>query len=327
MSATGRNLITAIGEQADKDTAATTMQKLFATSNTMENTVNAIQSNALTGNRFTDEQFIASVAAGGSIGAEMSDLTIPLIIKHAIGPETAAPEDLGGGSGPYKHTFKPGATLGNWLTVLKYFSDAGYHDLFTGCKINQMSLSLTSQAVLTYTLDMLGIVTASTAGAPAVTPSENTGNRQFAWETAATFNVGTTDDDYTGKLTEFTFSHNNNLDGDDYGLKQERQSLDAQGGEHTNNFTLRFDAATYADLKGDLVQGNIIPVTIGVGSANAGANKYISFVYPKLKLSKVSAAVNGPDKVTVSVAAAALWDNAAGYNLAVEIIDDQSTQY
>ena len=325
--ATGRNLITAIGEQVDKDTAATSLTKLLATSNTMEGSVNVIQSNALTGNRFTDEQFTASIAAGGSIGAEMSALTIPLVTKHAIGPEEAVPEDLGAGTGPYKHKFKPAATIDDWLTVLKYFSDSGYHDLFTGCKINQKSLSLTEQAIITYTLDILGLKTISTTGVPAVTPVENNGNRQFAWETKATWNVGSTNEDYSGKLTEFTFAHNNNLDGDDYGLRQERQSLDAQGGEHTNNFTLKFDAATFADLKGDLVQGNIIPVTIGIGSANGGNDPYIAFVYPKLKLSEVSAPVNGPDKVTVSIAGRALWDNTAGCNVAVEIIDDQATQY
>jgi len=46
-----------------------------------------------------------------------------------------------------------------------------------------------------------------------------------------------------------------------------------------------------------------------------------------LKLQTVSAPVSGAGKITVSITATAIWDSVAGYNVAVELVDETGTQY
>jgi hypothetical protein len=327
MGATGRNSVTAIGEQADKTTAATTLTKLLATGNNLEDNVNTVQSEALTGNRFSQDGYKTSESPGGDVPAEVSRLTLPMILKHAIGAEDGAPEDLGAGTGPYKHIFKPSQNLDNWLTFLKFFSDEQYWELYKGSKISQLQFSLSEQSIITYTASVLSIESENGTGAPSVTPDENTGEKLFSWETNLIWDAGGTDKDLSSIVDEFSFTHNNNIDGEDFGLSQVRRSLDAQGSEHNIDITTQMSASDYESMKADLKANNIIPVKLEIGTASDDSSPYLTIDYPKLKLTQVQANVSGPDKVTVSAQANAFWDTVAGYNVAFELIDDQDTQY
>lgn len=321
---TGRNSITGIGEQSAKGTIATEYTKLRVTSNSVERSITTGQSEALTGNRFTDDQFVTGHAVGGSIDAELAKSTIPIILKHAIGPEEGAPTDLGSGTGPYEHVFKPSATIDDWLSILKEFTDAAYYEEFQDCKINQMSFSLTSQSVITYTLDLLGISGSTTQGSFSGTINENAGEKLFAWDAS----VNMLASDVTADVDEYSFTHNNNLDDGDYGLSQERRSLDVQDGEHTFNLTMQFDAAQYTDMQAGMVEGNIISdLQVDIGLASDESTPFMSVVYPKVKLSQVSAPVSGGGKVTVDVQGRALWDSATGTNVEIKIADDSDTAY
>jgi len=327
MGATGRNSVTAIGEQADKATAATTLTKLLATGNNLEDNINTVQSEALTGNRFAADGYKTSEGPGGDIPAEVSRQTLPMILKHAIGPEQAAPEDLGAGSGPYKHTFQPGQSLDNWLTFLKFFSDDPYWELYKGSKISQLQFSLSEQSIITYTASILSIESENGTGQPSVSPDENTGAKLFSWETTATWDAGGTDNDITAIVDEFSFTHNNNIDGEDYGLSQKRRSLDAQGGEHNIDITMQFSAEDYETIKSDAKENNIIPLKLDIGLASDDTTPFLTLDYPKLKITQATANISGPDKVTVSVQANAFWDTVAEYNVAMMLTDDQDTEY
>jgi hypothetical protein len=325
--ATGRNSVTAIGEQSNKETAATELTKLLATGNNLEDNINTIQSEALTGNRFAGDGYKTSEGPGGDIPAEVSRQTLPMILKHAIGPEQAEPEDLGAGSGPYKHTFQPGQKMDNWLTFLKFFSDDPYWELYKGSKISQLQFSLSEQSIITYTASILSIESENSTGQPSVSPGENTGAKLFSWETTATWDAGGTDNDITAIVDEFSFTHNNNIDGEDYGLSQKRRSLDAQGGEHNIDITMQFSAEDYETIKSDAKENNIIPLKLDIGLASDDTTPFLTLDYPKLKITQATANISGPDKVTVSVQANAFWDTVVGYNVAIMLTDDQDTEY
>lgn len=328
MPAIGRNVVTTFGEQDSKGTAASTLEKLLATSNNLEDNVNTTASEALTGNRFTADNYVTSFGPGGGVDAEVSRQTLAKIIKHAIGAEDTAPEDLGAGTGPYKHIFTPDNKLTNWLTFLKYFTDASYHELYKDCKISQLTFNLTAQSIITYSLDLLSIQSENIDGAPTATINENTGEKLFSWQAKAIWKAGETEEnEITSIVDEFSFTHNNNVDDGDYGLSQERRSLDVQGSEHTNSLTTQFDKARYMDMKTDLKQNNIIPVRIEIGLASDDTSPFLAIDYPKMKLTQAQANVGGPDKVTVDLQGTALWDNTAGTNINVEIVDDQTTEY
>ncbi|AZR72532.1 hypothetical protein BBF96_03520 [Anoxybacter fermentans] len=305
MAALGRNSVTAIGEQTAKGTEATTLTELLATSNNLETTVNYIKSEALTGKRFAEESYIAAFAVSGSIGAEVDDNLFGLILKHALGSvSTVANQD-----GTYTHTFKPGLTLSGWLTFIKMLKDEGYYEKFVDCRISQLSLNLTSQAILTCNLDILGI-TGSQIDGTAITTA-NTGNRLFAWDTTVTLDGA----DATALVDEFSFQHNNGIKEDDYGLSQYRRTLDAENSEHTFNMTLQFDKTTYLNLKNKLASGAILPLGISVGST-------LQITYPKAKLTEVSAPITGGGKILVNLAGEALWDSTQDANVVVDLTND-----
>lgn len=306
--AIGKNSITAIGEQSAKGAEAAQLKELLATSNSMDTTVNYIKSEALTGNRFADESYPSSKASGGSIAAEVDDDTIGLILKHGIGAGDAVTDN---GDGTYSHNFKPGQKIEKWLTVIKNLSDDAYYEKYLDCKINSLSMQVTSQAIVTTNLDLLGVSSSEVSGA--VTTVKNTGKRLFAWETSVQID-GIAQDDF---LDEFNFQHSNNLNGDDYGLKQERRSIDAQDSEHTFKMTMQFDKTTYMDLKTDLKAGNIVPIVVTIGP--------LTITYPKAKLTEVSAPVQGGGKITVSVSGEALWDSATETNVEFDLTNKVTT--
>ena len=322
MSSVGRNTITGIGEQTEKGVAADSFTKLRATNNNLEGTVNIGTSEALTGNRFADDQFVTAHVVGGSIGAELEKLTFATIIKHAIGGEIGTPQEIET-TGLYKHIFKPTQDLEGWLSILKYFKDGEYYDLFSDCRINQLSFNVTSQAVISYTIDVLGITDASDAGEPTETIVDNDADKLFAWDTHV--NWGS---DITSIMDEFSFTHNNNIDGDDYGFKQDRRSLDAQDGEHTFNLTTQFDASEYASMKSTLKNGNVITnFAIEIGETTEEGIPYIKIPYPKVKLTQVGAPISGPGRITTDIQGIALWDSTDEANVVIEIVDDNSEKY
>lgn len=302
--AIGKNSITAIGEQSAKGTEAEAakLMDLLATSNNMDSTVNYIKSEALTGNRFADESYPSSKASGGTIAVEVDDESLGLYLKHGVGEGNAVTDNM---DSTYGHNYKPDQKVDKWLTVIKNLSDDGYYEKYLDCKINSLSIQATSQAIVTASLDLLGISSSEVSGA--ITTVKNTGKRLFAWETSVQID-GIAQDDF---LDEFSCQHNNNLNGDDYGLKQERRSLDAQDSEHTFKMTMQFDKTTYMDLKTDLKAGNIVPIVVTIGA--------LTITYPKAKLTEVSAPVQGGGKITVSVSGEALWDSATGTNVEFDL--------
>src|SRR6056297_28868 len=326
MGAVGRNTNTAIAEQTAKGSEADTLQKLRATSNSLEKMVDTAQSEALLGKRFTDDQFAIGYSADGSIDAELDTDTIGLLLKHAIGDEDSTPEDINSDGSFYKHIFTPSqdVDLAGWLTIMKVIlGSEAYWEKFIDCRINQITFNITSQSVVTMSLDTVGISSSDGAGSPSETLDDEGQTKLFAWEAGVTWKSS----DIKAIVDDATITHNNNIDDADFGLYRERRSLDPQDGEHTVDLTLQFSASDYADMKTDLTEGNSIAVDIEVGSTNTESDSVLKFSYPALKLQTVSAPVSDAGKITVSVTGLAVWDNESGYNVAVELVDETETQY
>jgi hypothetical protein len=325
MGATGRNTVTAIAEQASEGSDETTLDKLLATSNSLDIDVQTTKSEALTGNRFGDDSYVSGSSISGSIDSEVSQMTLPMIIKHGIGPEDATPEDVNTDASCFLHTFTPDQELPGWLTFLKWFTDEQYYEKYVDCRINQFSLTLTSQSILTYSMDIVGKSGTSDTVDPTDTVEENVGGKLFAWQAVASMD----EVDVTQQIDEFSLTHNNSIDTDDFGLSKTPRSLDAQGSEHTFNLTLQFDKAIYEGLKSDLQNGLVVPLTIDIGDYGDTSNTPIlTITYPKAKLTEVSADVSGPDKITATVNGEALWDNATeDANVKFKFADDQDTMY
>lgn len=301
--ALAENTITAVGKQTGKGVEATEFKVLCATSNSLEKDVKYVESNALTGKRFVEETYPATFAAGGSIDSEIDDITFGIILENALGvySKTGIDPDI-------THTFKAGNQLQSWLTFLKDFSDESCHEKFLDCRVNQLSLALTSQAIMTYTADILGITSNEVDGIETVI--ENTGTKLFAWQSTVSID-GT---DVTALVDDFSFQHNNGIKEDDYGLFQSRRSLDAEKGSHTFELTMQFDKTKYLDYRAKLKNGVEIPLTIDIGGK-------LIISYPKAKLEKVSAPISSGGKITVKISGNALWDKTDNTNVTIDLIN------
>ena len=322
---TGRNTVTAFAEQASKGSAASTLDQLRATSNSLAFSVSTTQSEALLGKRFTDDQYVTGKAVGGSVDLELDTDTIALLVKHAIGAEDTAPEDINADASFFRHLFSPAqdAQLAGWLTFLKYIKDDAYWERFEDCRINQLTFNLTSQAIITMGMDILGITGGHGTGVPTETINAESENKLFAWQADFLWKGGS----IKSLVDDFSFTHNNNLDGEDYGLSQTRRSLDPQDGEHTISLTTQFSASDFDAMVTDLEEGNVITLDVEIGETNGGADPILKLVYPKLKISDVGSPISGGGKITIDLSATALWDNTAGYNVGVELVDETGTQY
>lgn len=325
MGATGRSTVTAFAEQTSKGSAASILDQLRATSNSLAFSVSTTQSEALLGKRFADDQYVTGRAVGGSIDLELDTDTIAMIIKHAIGTEDAAPEDINGDSTFFRHLFTPAqnAQLAGWLTFLKYIKDDAYWERFVDCRINQLTFNLTSQAIITIGMDILGITGEHGVGEPIESINAESESKLFAWQADFLWKGGS----IKSLVDDFSFTHNNNIDGEDYGLSQTRRTLDPQNGEHTISLTTQFDAADFDAMVTDLEEGNEITLEVEIGESNGGQDPKLKLIYPKLKISDVGSPISGGGKITIDLSATALWDNTAGYNIGVELVDETSTQY
>jgi len=122
--AIGNNVKAYLGIQADKDTLATEIIELLPTSASMENAVDSIESEAFTGNRFTDDGAITSIYPDGDFEIELTPDQIPAFLLVSGFYETSqapATQDLAADIAIDDTTFEPvglgGMVEGTSVTV------------------------------------------------------------------------------------------------------------------------------------------------------------------------------------------------------------------
>ena len=85
----------------------------------------------------------------GSIPIEFAALGLGTLLKHALGPVSTS------GAGPYVHVIKRGA-LAAGMTIEKGFTDLAQYFMFTGCKPEKLSGSVSPSGIFTGSLDFVG---------------------------------------------------------------------------------------------------------------------------------------------------------------------------
>lgn len=92
--AIGRNSQTLIGLQSDAQTAATELTRYLATSNSLNSEAESQQSEALTGERFTSDEFVTAINNGGEVGLELTKGSLADILKISGLTEKTAPSSF-----------------------------------------------------------------------------------------------------------------------------------------------------------------------------------------------------------------------------------------
>ncbi|WP_027339933.1 phage tail tube protein [Halonatronum saccharophilum] len=313
--AIGENSSTYIGLQTDKDTEAAQLVKLLATSNNLKTNVDSITSDALTGNRFTEDEAVVSEDVGGDISLELTKDTLPYLLLLAGFEEKEEPVVEGEG---YRHTFTVAKQLKRWATIIKELADEDYYEVYSGCRINQLSLSVTSKAYITATASILGIKGNEVDGELELGGlSEVMDDRLIALDTT----VKLEDIDITGDLNEFSYDHNNNIKADDFPINSRyRRNLRAQSSSSSLQTSTDFNKDEFLVNKARLKDGEYLDLKLNLTDE-------ITFYYPKIKINDIDAPISGPDDITVSLDANVLYDRVEGTPVKVEIISDKEDKY
>lgn len=111
--------------------------------------IEELMSNAVNGSRAVENVIQGNIDVKGAVPIELPLLGIGTLLKHALGTVNTS------GAGPYTHVIKRGA-LPAGLTLEKGFTDIGQYIVFTGCRIDKLSLSVSPQGLVTGSLDIIG---------------------------------------------------------------------------------------------------------------------------------------------------------------------------
>jgi len=108
-----------------------------------------IDSATIRGNRYQAEPAFGNISVSGRVTVPLDVRNIGYWLKMLLGSPTTT------GSGTYTHTFNPSTTNPS-MSLETGFSDITSYHLFSGCKVNSMSLSVAKNSELTADIDLLG---------------------------------------------------------------------------------------------------------------------------------------------------------------------------
>lgn len=291
--ATGRNSQTLIGQQTDKATKATDFTKLLVTSNSMLASVETMESEALTGNRFSIAEVVSKINGEGNTPVELTKEELKLLLPYAgFNPDGT------------ELIFTAGNTIDEWATVIKDFVDEGYYEEFIGCKINTFDINIVKGGFITAEVGWLSLEDNHSTTAFAGTVTELVDRNTILKAFGTTLTLGGTD--ITALVDEFSLSINNNLDADDRGINDiYRRDLQAQGSEITYSITAKFDKTQLDTLKNNLKDGTTSSIVVSLSEG-------IDIDLHRISISDVTDSIDGPDKVTVSFNGRCFYDAVNG---------------
>ena len=122
------------------------------------------------GSGVANNYFNAGVTVQGTLVFVAAFEGVGLILKHALYKDPTSV-----GSGPYTHTYEmQGPQPAGGLTVEIILGDSGLAEVFSGCRINKMTLEFKTADVVKITLDVIGKSSGGrvSAGTPTYTAND-----------------------------------------------------------------------------------------------------------------------------------------------------------
>lgn len=109
---------------------------------------------------FVASRFVADEQVGGTVTVPGSYSALGLLLRAALGTVT--------GTGPY--TFSAAASLPS-LTIEQVVGTSGSSEVYSGCKVNSMTMNATPGSEVTFAFDLIGMskAVAGAAGSPTLT--------------------------------------------------------------------------------------------------------------------------------------------------------------
>lgn len=218
-----------------------TMKGIPFTSESLMTEINTFQSEEIRADRMVQKVLAGNRRPGGDINFELQPEGLTTLFKHALGGVVTT------GSGPYTHTIDGGASLPVGLTIEKGFTDIAQYFIYTGCRINSLSMTVPQEGLITGTFGVLAkdeAIDTSPLDAAVDYPTDDpfVSYQCALYEAADVGSIGAA----LGVVTEFTFTVENNLKDDQFVIgSASRYNLPEGRRIITGSMTLFFENATY----------------------------------------------------------------------------------
>lgn len=261
-----------------------------------------IESATLTGSRNPTKALRGNVDVAGGLELELQAF-IGLLFKAALGSVSTS------GADPYTHVFTVGSTLPS-LLIEKGFTDIGQYFKYNGCKVNSMSLSVSTSGYQNLTFDIVGAKETASGTSFDATPTD-LGKQPFDGYSIATIEEGGVAIANVVSIDGLTI--NNDIDTDQYiiGGGGERESLPEGMVGVTGTLTALFENLTlYNKAVNDTESSLKIVYTLGTGDGSAG-NEQVQFFIPELTFAPQSPPVSGPRGVLVELPFVAYYNDSS----------------
>jgi hypothetical protein len=274
---------------------------LYFISETLQQSRPNIDSNVIRGNRNMAKPIRGNYDITGDITTELQAY-MALMLKGLFGDVATT------GADPYVHTFTVGDSVPSFL-IEKGFTDIDQYFKYNGCKVNSMSLSVTSDGAQEISFGILGTKETSSGSSFDDTPTD-LGKQSFDGLTVTTIEEGGSPI-ATVLSADITFE--NDLDGSIYtvGGGGERQALPEGMMKASGTVTAMFEDLTLYNKAINFTESSlklIYSFGDGLGSAD---NESLELYIPELVFAPVSPAIPGPRGVLVELPFSGYYDDSA----------------
>jgi hypothetical protein len=236
----------------------------------------------------------------GSLKVELQAY-IALLFKAAMGSLTTT------GTGPYVHTMKIGSSLPS-LLIEKGFTDIGQYFKYNGCKVNKLSMGITSEGFQEVDFDFIGAKETVSGTSFDTTPTD-LGKKSFTGFAIGSILEGGASIANVTEVSGLTLE--NNLDGSVYviGGNGERNSLPEGKVKVSGTLKAMFENLTLYNKAVNNTESSLkVVYQLGTGDGSAG-NEYLEILIPELIYSPNAPVISGPQGIYVELPFTAFYAN------------------
>lgn len=304
MSSAGTRVdLSYVEETTAGETPATpSMKELRATVRNINPSKNILDSEEVKDHRQMVDQRHGFNSVGGNIDFELAYEDYDDMLEAALGGSWTS-EAAG-----TPNTLDIGNTL-RTFTIERRFNDISKFQVFKGVAINELSLSVQPDSLVTASLGLVGMSFDPAAGAELGTPTASAGNSAFE-SFSGSINEGGSS---IAHLTGIDFTLTNNRQVNPVLLSKTAQEVDEGQVEITGTITARFKNATLLDKFINETESSM-----DFQLDDIGGTEYLKFTFPRIKYNggEIDPPQTGP--VIINLPFVALYDSATSTALQIE---------
>lgn len=272
---------------------------------------NTFQSDTISSTRAVMGIGDGNKAVQGNIVMDLYPEGLEVFFRHLLGKGTLSPT----GSGPYVHTLNGEADTMSGLSIEKGYTNIAQYFLYTGCRINSMSIDIVQEGFHGVTFEFIGKAESVNSSqqlsgtATAITKDGYTG-----YECTVTV-----DGNVESKVKSGSINISNDVETDGYVLgSQERVSAEYNKRKCSGEFVIFFEDVT---LYNKYIAGTEMPIEFTFTNGTDS----LAITFPACKLSGEAPPIDSTGGINLSLKFEAKYDSTTSKDVSFVITNDLAT--